>query len=71
MEATVPEITYGQIMRSFAEQFPGLKINDMRPNGPYQIYVWICDSPTNIIATFNPDSKTFIIVTTYKAWGLL
>lgn len=39
----------GDVISKFKEQFPGLKIEDLRP---YKdgLYFWIDSSPTNIVA---------------------
>lgn len=65
------ELTFGDIMVAFHIQFPGLKVDDIRPNGMNQIYVWIKNSPTNIIATYIPEEDTFKVESTRKEWGLL
>jgi hypothetical protein len=65
------EIIYEIIMKEFFQQFPGLHIDDLRPNGQYQIYVWIKGSPTNIMATYRPESNTFDVETTYREWSFL
>lgn len=64
-------LTFGEIIHAFYQQFPGLKINDLRPNGPDQLYIWVQDSPTNIIATYIPESQTFIVKTTKEEWEII
>ena len=64
-------LTWGDIMRAFGEQFPGLITDNMRPNAPNQLYVWVRNSPTNIIATYHPGKRTFSIDTTYEGWKIL
>ena len=66
------EITFGQLMTLFEQQFPGLNINDMRPNGPpYELYVWLKNSPVNLRVTYNPEDKSFTVVTTTAKWTFL
>lgn len=62
------ELTFGNIIHIFYEQFPGLDVNDMQPNGPNQLYIWLKKSPINLIATYRPDTDTFIMETTHDGW---
>lgn len=64
-------MTWGEIMCKFNEQFPGLNVTDMRPNATNQIYVWVKGSPIDIIATYDEETKTFKVTTTYEKWNLL
>lgn len=63
------ELTYGDIITFFEHQFSGLKVDDIRPNGPNTIFVWIKDSPYHLIATYRPETKTFMAITTTQGWG--
>jgi len=65
------ELTYGDIVKFFFEQFPGIDANDVRPNGQYQIYVWLNQTDVNLIATYKPDMGVFHVETTYEKWKLL
>lgn len=65
------ELTFGDIIRSFSEQFPGLDVNDMRPNGQNQLYIWLKKASVNLIVTYHPDTDTFSVETTRKEWSLL
>jgi hypothetical protein len=64
------ELTYGNLMTIFGKQFPGLEVDDIRPNGRYELYVWIKNSPTNLIATYYPKEKIFRVKATYEDWPL-
>lgn len=70
MDCEDKQLTFGDIRKFFGEQFPGLIVGDYRPNGPNELYVWIDKSPTNIIATYYPEAKTFTVKTTYEKWYL-
>jgi len=61
---TAESLPFGMIIHKFFEQFPGLKINDIRPNDCNQIYVWLSNTRKNLIVTYNPSSDTFIVETT-------
>jgi len=62
-------MTYGDLMRLFEQQFPGLQIEDMRPNkGPYSLYVWLKNT-NNLIVTYNPETKKFIVESTNEKWA--
>jgi len=63
------ELTYGDIIRIFKEQFPGMDMDDVRPNGPNEIFVWIKNSKHNLIATYLPNTDTFMVKTTTDMWG--
>ena len=67
----VAVVTWSDIIRIFHEQFPGLQTEDMRPNAKNQLYIWIKNSPTNLIATYHPNKKTFSLDTTYEPWKVL
>lgn len=63
--------TWGDLMDKFRNQFPELKTYDWRPNNPHELYIWLEDSPDNIIATFNPETDTFQTRRTNEDWNML
>lgn len=66
-----PELTFGDIIRAFGMQFPGLDVNDVRPNSCNELYIWLSKAPTNLIATYDPETDTFSVKTTREKWAIL
>lgn len=56
-------MTVGDVIAKFQEQFPGLRIEDVRP---YKdgLYFWINGSQTNIVAKYIQETDTFSLYTT-------
>lgn len=63
-------MTYGEIKKKFDEQFPGLIVSDYRPD-ERGIYLWIKNSPVNVIAEYDQETDTFFLRTTRDEWNLL
>lgn len=62
-------MTVGDVISKFKEQFPGLKIEALRP---YKdgLYFWIDSSPTNIVAKYIQETDTFSLYTTRNDWEI-
>lgn len=63
-------IKWDTVMRKFEQQFPGLKIDDMRPYDSFQLYVWLKDCENSLIATYIPETGLFEVKTTLETWTL-
>jgi hypothetical protein len=63
-------MTWGDLMRTFFKRFPGLQINDMRPNDTNQMYVWL-KNDHSVLVTYRPETDTFLIEETKEPWTLL
>lgn len=63
------EMTIGDVITRFKEQFHGLKIEDVRP---YKdgLYFWIDSSQTNIFAKYNEETDLFSVQTTRDDWKI-
>lgn len=63
------EMYIGNVIKRFKEQFPGLKIEDVRP---YKdgLYFWIGGSQTNIFAKYNEETDSFSVQTTRDDWKI-
>lgn len=64
-------MTYGEITQRFKAQLPGMKITDIRPaDGIASLYVWMDNSPVNLIARYDEETDTFSIETTREGWTI-